>query len=91
VTPALLQISGLEIEPGLLHGSVGDRTEPVQCLCLSDADGLRASKLEHAVQSVDADGDLGRAAGFSPRAQPVADHAFDGTVNLTLLLALSGI
>jgi glutathione transport system substrate-binding protein len=32
-----------------LHGSAGDSTEAIPSLCLSDADRLRASKLEHPV------------------------------------------
>jgi uncharacterized protein len=45
----------------VLHGSVGGRTEPAPSLCLSDADGLRAPKLKHAVQGLNGDGDLRRA------------------------------
>ena len=45
----------------VLHGSAGGRTEPTPSLCLSDADGLRASKLKHAVQGMNGDGDLRRA------------------------------
>ena len=50
--------------------------EPTPCLCLGDADGLRASKLKHPVQGMNCDGDLGRAAVFRPRAQRVSDHSF---------------
>jgi hypothetical protein len=42
----------------VLHGSVGGRTEPGPSLCLSDPDGLRASKLKHAVQGSNGDGNL---------------------------------
>jgi hypothetical protein len=45
----------------VLHGSVGGRTEPTPSLCLSDPDGFRASKLKHAVQGMNGDGDLRRA------------------------------
>jgi hypothetical protein len=44
---------------------------------LGDADGLRASELKHAIEGMNGDGDLGRAAGFSPRAQRMADHSFE--------------
>ena len=44
-----------------LHRSVGGRTEPTPSHCLSDADGLRASKLKHAVQGLNGDSDLRRA------------------------------
>jgi hypothetical protein len=65
------------LEVAVLHKSAGERTQPIPRLCLSDANGLRASKLEHAVQSVDADGDFGRATPICSRAQRIADHAFD--------------
>jgi hypothetical protein len=52
--------------PAVLHGSVGGRTEPTPSLCLSDTDGLRASKLKHAVQDIDSDGDLGCATPIRP-------------------------
>jgi PAS domain S-box-containing protein len=45
-------------EATVLHGSVGGRTEPGPSLCLSDADGLWASKLKHAVQGSNGDGNL---------------------------------
>ena len=51
---------------------------------LGDADGLRASKLKHAVQSMNGDGDLGRAALVRSRAQPIPDHLFkaaDGSLH----------
>jgi hypothetical protein len=51
----------LQIALAVLHGSVGGRTEPAPSLCLSDADGLRAPKLKHAVQGLNGDGDLRRA------------------------------
>ena len=50
----------------MLHGSTGGRTEPILNHCLSDADGLRASKLEHAVQGLNGDSDLGRATPVRP-------------------------
>ena len=60
----------------VLHGSVGERTEPTPSLCLSDADGLRASKLKHAVQGLNCDGDLRRATLVRPRTQGISDHSF---------------
>jgi hypothetical protein len=50
----------------VLHGSAGNRTEPAPSLCLSDADGLRASELKHAVQSMNCDGDLSSATPIRP-------------------------
>src|SRR5215213_3527072 len=60
----------------VLHGLVGGRTEPTPSLCLSDADGLRASKLKHAVQGMNCNGDLSSATALGPRTQRIADHAF---------------
>ena len=57
-----------QIDPGI--------AEPAPSLCLSDADGLRASKLEHPVQGTDGDGRLGSAASVRPRAQGIPDHSF---------------
>src|SRR3954451_10398486 len=42
-----------------------------------DADRLRASQLQHAVQNHDGDGHLGRLTLLRARAQPVADHPFE--------------
>jgi hypothetical protein len=36
-----------------------------------NADGLRASKLKHAVQGTNGDGDFGRATPICPRAQAI--------------------
>ena len=58
-----------QIDPGI--------AEPAPSLCLSDAEGLRASKLEHPVQDIDGDGRLGSAALVRPRAQRVPNHAFE--------------
>jgi len=60
----------------VLHGSVGGRTEPTPSLCLSDADGRRVSKLKHAVQGLNGDGDLRRATPVRPRTQCISDHSF---------------
>src|SRR4051812_33088057 len=51
------------------------RTGPSPVLGSCDADGLRASQLQHAVERVDADVDLGHAAPVGARVQPVPDHA----------------
>jgi hypothetical protein len=63
-------------QEAVLHGSVGGRTEPTPSLCLSDADGLRASELKHPVQGMNCNGDLGSATPVGPRAQCIPDHAF---------------
>src|SRR5215212_2080397 len=52
-------------------GRTGPYPDPGSC----DADGLRASQLQHAVERVDADVDLGHAAPVGVRVQPVPDHA----------------
>src|SRR4051794_15205453 len=53
------------------RGRTGPYPDPGSC----DADGLRASQLQHAVERVDADVDLGHAAPVGARVQPVPDHA----------------
>jgi hypothetical protein len=52
----------------VLHGLVGEHTEPTQSHCLSDADGLRASEIKHPVQNINGKGGLSHAARFRPRA-----------------------
>jgi hypothetical protein len=44
--------------------------------CLSDADGLRASKIKHVVQGLNGNGNLSGAAVFRPRAQGISNHPF---------------
>ena len=61
---------------GCVARSVGGRTEPTPSHCLSDADGLRASKLKHAVQGLNGDSDLRRATPVRPRTQCISDHSF---------------
>jgi uncharacterized BrkB/YihY/UPF0761 family membrane protein len=56
----------MEHQTAVLHGSVGGRTEPAPRLCLSNADGLRASKLKHAVQGSNGDGHLRQATPIRP-------------------------
>lgn len=46
-------------------------------LWLSDADGLRAFKLEHAVRGSDGDRNFSCTTPVSPRAQRVTDHSFE--------------
>jgi hypothetical protein len=65
----------------VLHGSAGERTEPTHALGSGDAGGLRASKLKHAVQGMNGDGGLGRAAVICPRAQRISNHSFEATDN----------
>jgi hypothetical protein len=68
----------------VLHGSVGDKTEPTRCLCSSDADGLRASEIEHPVQGLNCNGDLSSTTSVGPRTQRIPDHSFqsaDGSLH----------
>ena len=58
----------------MLHGSAGAWFEPVPGQGACDADGLRASELEHAVQGQDSDSHLGGPTRDRARAQRVADH-----------------
>jgi len=44
--------------------------------CSGDADVVRASQVQHAVEHVDSDVHLGRPTLIRMRAQPVADHLF---------------
>src|SRR3954449_12626157 len=50
------------------------RTDPDPRPGSRDADGLRAPELQHPVQDVNADGDLGRLTTVRARAQRVPDH-----------------
>jgi hypothetical protein len=43
----------------------------------SEADGLRAPKLKHMVQSMNGDGDFSRATPIRPQAQRIPDHSFE--------------
>jgi len=49
---------------------------PSHAFSLGDADGLRASKLKHAVQGSNGDGHLRQATPIRPRAQRIPDHSF---------------
>src|SRR3954449_9851150 len=53
------------------------RNAPYPVLGSCDADGLRASQLQHAVQDRDADVHLGCLTLVRARAQPVPDHPFE--------------
>src|SRR4051795_1867944 len=53
------------------------RNDPFPVLGSCDADGLRASQLQHAVQDLDGDVHLGRPTLIRTRAQPVPDHALE--------------
>src|SRR5208282_6643658 len=57
---------------------------PQPHLSSCEADGDRASQLQHAVQSMDGDANLGGAAAVLAKAQTVTDHLFvasDGGLN----------
>src|SRR4051812_39897612 len=51
--------------------------DPYPVLGSCDADGLRASQLQHAVQDLDGDVHLSRPTLVRTRAQPVPDHALE--------------
>src|SRR3954454_19082745 len=55
-------------------GRGSGRTGPYPVRGSGNADGLRASRVQHAVEGVNADVDLGHAAPVGARVQPVADH-----------------
>ncbi len=55
------------------------RNHPYPVPRSGDADGLRASQLQHAVEDVDGNLHLGRPTLIRARAQPVADHLLDAT------------
>jgi hypothetical protein len=84
--PQLIQTAALTAEAdqalrsgAVLHGSVGGRTEPISRLCSGGADGLRPSKLKHAVQGMNGDGDLRQATLVRSRAQRISNHSFEAT------------
>ncbi len=53
------------------------RVDPSPDRGSSDADGVRASQLQHAVEDMDSDAHLGRLASVGVRAQAVADHLLE--------------
>src|ERR671930_2396777 len=67
----------LIIAATVLHGSGSGRIAPVRCMSLCDADGLRASELEHAVQDGDGDRQLARLPSLRAGAQCLADHPLE--------------
>jgi hypothetical protein len=60
----------------LLHGVEGLWSWNDSPSCSSDADGVRASQVEHAVEDLDGNGDLGLLGGLIVEAQVVADDPF---------------
>ncbi len=60
-------------------GRRGGRVDPSSDRGSNDANGVRASQLQHAVEDVNSDVDLGRPALVRVRAQAVADHLFEAT------------
>ena len=50
---------------------------PRHALSLGDADEPRASKLKHAVEGTNCDGDLSGTSLVRPRAQPIPDYSFE--------------
>ncbi len=65
-------------------GRRGGRADPNPRLRSGDADGVRASQLQHAVEDVNSDVDLGRPALVRVRVQAVAD---DGDNTCRFLVA----
>src|SRR3954449_8672284 len=61
----------------VLHGSVGEEPLPLPRSGSCNADGLRASQLQHAVQSMDGNVHLGRPTLVRAAAQPVTDHLLE--------------
>src|SRR3954471_8204008 len=61
----------------VLHGSVEAAHSPLPRSGSCDADGLRASQLQHAVQRMDGNLHLGRPTLVRAGAQPVTDHLFE--------------
>ena len=55
---------------------LGTALIPLYGVRLGHADGLRASKLKHAVEGMNSDGDFCRTTPVSQRAQGVPDHSF---------------
>src|SRR3954471_14172372 len=61
----------------VLHGSGSRAHWPLPRPGSGDADGLRASQLQHAVQDLDRHVHLSRPTLIRTRAQPVPDHALE--------------
>jgi TolB-like protein len=62
--------------PTVLHGSVGERTEPTRACRLGDTDAFRASKLKLPIQGMNCNGNFSRATPIRSRTQGVSDHSF---------------
>jgi hypothetical protein len=69
--------SGLVILGSMLHGPGRQAQQPQPWLWSGGADVVRASKLRHAVERVDADAHLGHATVIGARAQRVHDHLLE--------------
>ena len=85
------RVSGGEKAPieTLLHGSMRGSRRPLPAPTSCDADGVRASQLQHAVQDMDGDGNLGRATLILTEAESVTDHLFvspDGSLDAAALV-----
>jgi hypothetical protein len=61
----------------LLHGLGCARIECARSPTSSDADGLWAAKLKHAVQHMNGEGDLCRTTPGGLRAQRIPNHSFE--------------
>src|SRR5215212_1137726 len=61
----------------VLHGSVGRTHSPLPRSGSCDADGLRASQLQHAVQRMNGNVHLGRPTLVRAGAQPIANHLLE--------------
>jgi hypothetical protein len=61
----------------MLQGGPAGRGDPFPGCCSRDADGLRASEIEHAVEDLNGDGDLGRLRLIAVRTQCIANHALE--------------
>jgi hypothetical protein len=79
VWPVADDITLEPVDVALLHGLDHARIEYARSPTSSDADGLRASELEHAVQGTDSDRSLSRTTPVGPRTQRVTDHSFEAT------------
>jgi hypothetical protein len=54
------------MEATVLHGSIGERTEPPNGFGSGNAGRPRASKLKHAVEGMNCNGSFGRATPIRP-------------------------
>ena len=63
----------------LLQRGEISRRQPLPTFSLGDADGVRASEVDHAVQNLDRDGNLSIPPVLGLEPQAVADHALPTT------------